>query len=210
MNHYYKSEQTTDHDYREMSGYGISSSWDVRHASKLSSLIYKIRKGNKDKFLELTDLLYSAESNPNTFKPKQVSFEKNIITHPAISLMNKNITGQDRTRFLYVASSTDNSEVPTIYSSKLKGENARMSIEATGFYFASGTTIFQGCVFPTTINDAVIKSFASFTHLDPLDPDQVLFWITRIMDPTKWVYHYKDQTIYLHVHVIDCRSKTSE
>ena len=197
-------------DQLNVQGYGISSSWDVKHTSKLNSLMYKIRKGSKDKFLELTDLLYSAESNPNSFKPKQVSFDKNIITHPAISLMNKNITGQDRTRFLYVASSTDNSEVPTIYSSSLKGENARMSIEATGFYFASGTTLFQGCVFPTTINDAVIKSFASMTHLDPNDPDHIMFWITRILDPTKWIYHFKDNTIYLHVHVIDFRSKTTE
>lgn len=192
-------------------GYGISALYSSSYFSKLDDLMYDIRRGNMEKFEYLIDSLYTPPSGRNNyFTPKSVSFNENIITHPAISLMNKNITGQDRTRFLYVGSSTDNSEVPTIFSSRLKGENARMSIEATGFYFASGTTLFQGCVFPTTINDAVIKAFASFTHLDPLDPDHVLFWITRIMDATKWVYHFKDKTIYLHVHVIDVRSKTSE
>lgn len=196
-------------DNVDFKGYGISSLWDNRYYSKLDDMMYDIRKGNKEKFQYLVDALYSGRKN-NYFTPKSVSFDDNIITHPAISLMNKNITGEDKTRFLYVASSTDNSEVPTIYSSTLKGENARMSIEATGFYFASGTAIFQGCVFPTTINDAVIKAFASATHLDPNDPDHILFWITRIMDSTKWVYHLKDKTIYLHVHVIDVRSKTTE
>ena len=114
------------------------------------------------------------------------------------------------TRFLYIFSGTDNTQTPTIYSTGIAEENARMSILDTGFYFASGTAIMQGAVFPTTIPDAVVKAFGSATHADPDEAGHTVFWVYRILDPTKFVNHFQNKTIYTHMHIIDRRSRISE
>lgn len=201
---------TTISDSEEISGYGISSLWDAKYADKLSDIFYDIRKGKIELLQDMVNLCIDLPTKGNDFAPKLSHTAHNVITHPGIALTNKNITGEDMTRFLYIFSGTDNTQTPTIYSTGIADENARMSILDTGFYFASGTALFQGCVFPTNIPDAVVKSFGSATHSDPDDPGHTVFWVSRIMDVTKYINHFQNKTVYTHMHVIDRRSRLSE
>lgn len=196
-------------------GFGASSTWRASDYDKLVSIMNDIQDGNRDKFAGLMYMLVDQYNRPNgysksDFAPYNSSLEENIVTFPGISLCNKNITGEDYTRFLYMMSGRGNTEIPTIYSTGLEDENSRMSILSTGFYFASGTAIFQGCVFPTTIPDDIIVEFGSATHLQPTNPLHTMFWRNRIIDPSKYIYHYMNQTIYLHCHIIDIRPRPSE
>lgn len=193
----------------EISGWGISSLWDAKYYDKLNDIFYDIRKGKKELLQDLVNLCIDLPKGKD-FAPKISHAGHNVITHPGIALTNKNITGEDMTRFLYIFSGTDNSQTPTIYSTGIKDENARMSILDTGFYFASGTVLFQGCIFPTTIPDAVVKAFGSSTHPDSSDPGHTVFWISRILDNSKFIQHLQSKTIYTHMHVIDRRSRLSE
>lgn len=190
-------------------GYGISSLWDAKYYDKLNDIFYDIREGKIELLQDMVNLCIDLPKGKD-FVPKVSHAAHNVITHPGIALTNKNITGQDMTRFLYIFSGTDNSEQPTIYSTGIPNENARMSILDTGFYFANGTALFQGCVFPTTIEDAQVKAFGSATTADPDDPNHVVFWISRILDVTKYINHFKMKTVYTHMHVIDRRSRLSE
>src|SRR5688500_14473057 len=155
--------RNTTKDAVEEAGYGLSEIWDVKDYDKLLDYMSDIRKSSNPAQLtgdwinqSVNISLREGNQNILDFKPKHVSIDHNVVTHPGIALTNKNITGQDMTRFLYIFSGTENSEIPTIHSNHIGGENARVSILDTGFFFASGTALFQGCVFPTTIPDAVI------------------------------------------------------
>lgn len=196
-------------DVIEETGIGLSETWDAKNYDKLMDIMHDIRQGDTELFKNW--ILQSVDKKPLLdVQPKTVSIDHNVITHPGIALTNKNITGQDMTRFLYIFSGTDNSESPTIHSTSIPSENARMSILDTGFFFASGTALFQGCVFPTTIEDAVVKAFGSATHYDPTTTGYTVFWINRILDDSKFVRHEKNKTVYTHCHIIDRRSRLSE
>lgn len=206
-------------------GFGISQTWDAKHYDKLLDIMTDIRSGKKELFAKLVDdsvdiyhgvvpkepdYVRTATYGTNIPLPKTVAIDHNVITHPGIALTNKNITGEDMTRFLYVFSGRGNTEVPTIHSDHVEDENARVSILDTGTYFASGTAIMQVAVFPTTIEDAVVKSFGSATHNDPTEFGYTVFWISRILDSSKYVRHFKNKTIYSHLHIVDRRSRLSE
>lgn len=196
-------------------GLGMSQTWAAKDYDKLLDIMADIRSGNKELFIQLVndsvDIYHGVvPKQPLSTVPKTVSIDHNVITHPGISLTNKNITGEDMTRFLYIMSGEGNTEIPTIHSDHVEDENARVSILDTGFYFASGTALFQGAVFPTTIEDAVVKSFGSATHNDPNEFGYTVFWVNRILDSSKYVYHEKNKTIYSHLHIVDRRSRLSE
>lgn len=200
-------------------GYGISELYDAKHYDKLLDYMADIRKGSEKTQIELlrdwvdqsTNItLGEGKQDILDFKPRKVSLDHNVITHPGIALTNKNITGQDMTRFLYIMSGTGNTEAPTIHSDHIEGENARVSILDTGFFFASGTALFQGCVFPTSIPDAVVKTFGSATHADPATTGYTVFWVNRILDNSKFVRHEMNKTVYTHTHIVDRRSRLSE
>lgn len=201
-------------------GMGVSQIWDCKHQDKLLDIMADIRSGNRSLFKQLIDDsidIYHGvvPKEPDHLRngvpiPKTVSIDHNVITHPGITLTNKNITGEDMTRFLYVMSGEGNTEIPTIHSDHVEAENARVSILDTGTFFASGTALFQAAVFPTNIEDAVVKSFGSATHNDPNEFGYTVFWVSRILDSSKYVYHYKNKTTYSHLHVIDRRSRLSE
>lgn len=198
----------------EEDGFGITALWNKDKFDKLSDLFYDIRKGKIELTMDYVDNCVDKAvgkvPKDEKLTPYVAHCGHNVITHPGIALTNKNITGQDYTRFLYIFSSTDNSQTPTIYTDHLDGENARMSILDTGFYYASGTALFQGCIFPTTIPDAQVKAFGSATTADSDDPLHQVFWVMRILDPLKYINHEKGKTVYTHMHVIDRRSRLSE
>jgi hypothetical protein len=198
-------------------GFGVSSLFNANDYDKLMYLFGDIRDGNREKMVGLTDILVNnfwgkKHRNDSFPAPYTTSIDHNIITHPGIALMLKNITGEDLNRFLWIASGLGNSEVPTINSPGLENENARLSIETNGFFFASGTSLFQGGIFPKTIpgDPAVVVEFLAATTLDPNDPLHTVMWRNRIRDPSKYVYHYEDKTIYLHIHIIDARPMMQE
>jgi hypothetical protein len=196
-------------------GFGVSEVWDAKDYDKLLDIMADIRSGKKELVTQLVsdavDIYHGVvPKDPLSTVPKIASIDHNVITHPGIALTNKNITGEDMTRFLYIMSGTGNSETPTIHSDHVEDENARVSILDTGFYFASGTALFQGAVFPTNIEDAVVKTFGSATHNDPSEFGYTVFWINRILDSSKFVYHLKNKTIYSHLHIVDRRSRLSE
>jgi hypothetical protein len=203
-----------DESYPGEEGVGVSALWDKSRFDRLDDLFYDFRKGKLDSFEEFTnncvDKALGIVPKNDSYAPKLAHCGHNVITHPGIALTNKNITGQDMTRFLYIFSGTDNSQTPTIYSDHIEEENARMSILDTGFFFASGTALFQGCVFPTTIPNAQVKAFGSATTADPDDPNHLVFWVMRILDPLKYINHEQNKTVYTHMHVIDRRSRLSE
>lgn len=197
------------------SGYGITQTWDANDYDRLMDIMSDIRSGNHQLVTQLVndsvDIYNGVQpKEPLRTKPKRVSIDHNVITHQGITLTNKNITGEDLTRCLYVFSGTGNTEIPTIHSDHIENENARVSILDTGFYFASGTALFQSAVFPTSIDDAVVKCFGSATHNSPEEFGYTMFWASRILDTTKYVYHYKNKTVYSHLHIIDRRSRLSE
>ena len=201
----------------EAEGIGLSQLWSAKDYDQIVEIMAKIREDGKTELVkymvnDAVDIYYGKvpSSTVITPKPKMVSIDHNVVTHPGIALTNKNITGQDMTRFLYIMSGEGNTEAPTIHSSGIEDENARISILDTGFFFANGTALFQGCVFPTTIPDAVVKTFGSATHADPGANGYTVFWVNRLMDPSKFVYHFQNKTIYSHMHVIDRRSRLSE
>ena len=190
-------------------GMGVSEVWDAKNYDKLLDMMKDIQKGDKELFQNWIN--QSVDGNKLLdIQPKTVSIDHNVVTHQGIALTNKNITGEDMTRFLYIFSGTDNTEAPTIHSTSIPDENARMSILDTGFFFAAGTAIFQGCVFPTTIEDATVKAFGSATHADPTARGYTVWWINRILDNSKFVVHFKNKTVYTHMHIIDIRSRLSE
>lgn len=190
-------------------GMGVSEVWDAKNYDKLLDIMKYIQKGDKELFQNWIN--QSIDKKPILdIQPKTVSIDHNVVTHQGIALTNKNITGEDMTRFLYIFSGTDNSQAPTIHSTEIPNENARMSILDTGFFFAAGTAIFQGCVFPTTIEDATVKAFGSATHADPTARGYTVWWLNRILDNSKFVVHYKNKTVYTHMHIIDIRSRLSE
>lgn len=199
-------------------GIGLSQTWDVKDYDKLMDIMYDIRKGKKELVTQLVDdavdifhgVPVHADESPLRTVPKTVSIDHNVLTHQGIALTNKNITGEDMTRFLYIMSATGNTEVPTIHSDHVQDENARVSILDTGFFFAAGTALFQGAVFPTTVPDAVVKSFGSATHNDPNEFGYTVFWVNRILDSSKFVEHFQNKTVYSHMHIIDRRSRLSE
>jgi len=196
-------------DIIEEQGIGLSETWDAKNYDKLMDIIHDIRKGDTELFKNW--IIQSVDKKPILdVQPKTVSIDHNVITHQGISLTNKNITGQDMTRFLYIFSGTDNSEAPTIHSTSIPNENARMSILDTGFFFAAGTALFQGCVFPTTIENATVKAFGSATHADVTASGYTVWWINRILDNSKFVIHEKNKTVYSHLHIIDIRSRLQE
>lgn len=197
-------------DVIEEEGYGVSEVWDAKNYDKLMDIMHDIRKGDIGLFRDWITQSVDRDKPLLDVQPKTVSIDHNVITHQGISLTNKNITGQDMTRFLYIFSGTDNSEAPTIHSDHIPNENARMSILDTGFFFAAGTALFQGCVFPTTIENATVKAFGSATHADPTVTGYTVFWINRILDNSKFVVHEKNKTVYSHLHIIDRRSRLSE
>ncbi len=207
-------------DQVEEAGFGVSQTWDVKDYDKLLDIMADIRSGKKELAMQLVndavDIFHGVPADKVrshsalSTVPKTASIDHNVITHQGITLTNKNITGEDATRFLYIMSGEGNTETPTIHSDHVEDENARVSILDTGFYFASGTALFQGAVFPTNIEDAVVKSFGSSTHNDPNEFGYTVFWINRILDTAKYVYHFKNKTIYSHLHIIDRRSRLSE
>ena len=204
-------------DIIEESGYGLSETWNVKDYDKLLDYMKDIRKSSNPiqllgDWIDQSVNISTREGNQNIldFAPKTISLDHNVITHPGIALTNKNITGQDMTRFLYIFSGTENTETPTIHSDHIQDENARVSILDTGFFFAAGTALFQGCVFPTTIPDAVVKTFGSATHADPTTTGYTVFWVNRILDNSKFVNHFQGKTVYTHTHIIDRRSRLSE
>lgn len=206
----------------EEQGIGLSQVWDAGNYDKLMDIMYDIRKGKKELVIQIVndavDIYHGvvpdkvASKNPSRTvpMPKTVSIEHNVITHPGIALTNKNITGEDQTRFLYIMSGEGNTKVPTIHSDSIEDENARVSILDTGFYFASGTALFQGAVFPTSIPDAVIKTFGSATHNSPDEFGYTVLWVSRILDNSKFVNHFMNKTIYSHLHIVERRSRLSE
>jgi len=198
----------------EVEGWGISSVYDASHYNKLMWYMERIRNGEKRLLTQLVDehgRIFAKEKPLNPlFAPDMVDISPNIVTHPGISLMLKNITGEDTNKFLYIISGEGNSQQPTIYSTSVEDENARMPILSTGFMFASGNCLFQGALFPTILDDAIIKSFGSATTSDPDDPLHTILWVSRILDPSKYVYHYKLKTVYFHIHVPDFRPKLTE
>lgn len=206
-------------------GISMSQLWNASDYDKLMDIMYDIRKnGKKELIMQLVndgvDIYHGmvpdkvASRNPNSVRtvpvPKKVSIDHNVITHPGIALTNKNITGEDQTRFLYVMSGEGNTEIPTIHSDHIELENARVSILDTGAYFTSGTAIFQAAVFPTTIPDAVVKCFGSATHNDPMAFGYTVLWVSRILDPSKYINHFQNKTLYSNLHVIERRSRLSE
>ena len=215
-----KEIATINVDPIEEEGIGLSQTWDVKDYDRLMDIMYDIRKGKKELVTQLVndavDIFYGSvpekvlSSSPLRTVPKTVSIDHNVITHPGIALTNKNITGEDMTRFLYIMSGTGNTEIPTIHSDHVEDENARVSILDTGFFFAAGTALFQGAVFPTTIPDAVVKTFGSATHNDPNEFGYTVFWVSRILDSSKFVSHYQNKTVYSHMHIVDRRSRLSE
>jgi hypothetical protein len=204
----------------EESGYGISSTYNASDYDKLMDIMYDIRKGDKQLFLQFVndsvDIFHGTvpekvlDKSPLRTVPRTVSIDHNVITHQGIALTNKNITGEDMTRFLYIMSGTGNTEIPTIHSDHVEDENARVSILDTGFYFASGTALFQGAVFPTTIPDADVKTFGSATHNSAEEFGYTVYWVNRILDSSKFIRHFQNKTVYSHMHVVDKRSRLSE
>ena len=207
-------------DHEEAIGMGVSTVHDASDYDKLMDIMYDIRKGKKELVTELVndavDIYHGVPADKVrshsalSTVPKTASIDHNVITHPGIALTNKNITGEDMTRFLYIMSGTGNTETPTIHSDHVEDENARVSILDTGFYFASGTALFQGAVFPTNIPDAVVKTFGSATHNTSTEFGYTVLWVNRLLDSSKFVYHFQNKTVYSHLHVIDRRSRLSE
>jgi hypothetical protein len=202
----------------QVEGIGLSEVWSAKDYDQIVELMAKIREDGKIELVkemvnDAVDIFHDVvpeDNNTIKVKPKTVSIDHNVVTHPGIALTNKNITGQDMTRFLYIMSGTGNTEAPTIHSDHIENENARVSILDTGFFFASGTALFQGCVFPTTIPDAEVKTFGSATHYDPNTTGYTVFWVNRILDSSKYVRHEMNKTVYTHTHIIDRRSRLSE
>jgi hypothetical protein len=212
----------TEPTYEPNEGFGISSTWDAKDEDKLLDIMHDIRK-NRDKKHLILSLVNDSVANfynsinedkehrlPEEIKPKSTSIDHNVITHPGIALTNKNITGEDLTRFLYIISGEGNTQIPTIHSTTVEDEHARVSVLDTGFFFANGTALFQGAIFPKTLDDAILKSFGSATHYDPNSTGYTMFWLNRILDSTKYVYHYQNKTLYSHLHIVDRRSRLSE
>src|SRR5687768_272205 len=122
-------KNTTSKDVVEEAGYGLSEVWDVKDYDKLLDYMSDIRKSSNPAQLtgdwinqSVNISLREGNQNILDFKPKHISIDHNVVTHPGIALTNKNITGQDMTRFLYIFSGTENSEIPTIHSNHIGGE----------------------------------------------------------------------------------------
>ncbi len=194
-------------------GLGISATWDERDSKYLDKIFDEIRINRADSkwfeafILQMNDQFMDKRSGRNhQYEANTVSVDKNALTVEGLRLCNQNITGEVNSRFLWMISGTGNTLKPNMYSEKLEAENARVAMDQQGWFFARGTTLVQGCKFPTSLPSATIVEFGSANVGDQNDSDHTLFWRTRITQSSQYVVHEQFKTIYLHVHVIDFRS----
>lgn len=194
-------------------GMGLSASWDLRDMKYLDRVFDEIcinrsqSKWFEPLILNMNQQFMDQRSGMDTrFEANTVSVDRNALTTEGLRLCNQNITGEVNQRFLYMMSGTGNNVKPTMYSEHLEAENSRIAIDQQGWFFGRGTTLTQGCKFPTSIPTATIKEFGSSNVADPDDPDNTLFWRSRITDSTQLINHVQYETVYLHVHIIDFRS----
>ena len=108
-------------DTREEEGFGVSQTWDAKDYDKLLDIMADIRSGKKELVTQLVndavDIYHGVPTKGSIHSilrtvPKSASIDHNVITHQGIALTNKNITGEDATRFLYIMSGTGNTETP--------------------------------------------------------------------------------------------------
>lgn len=194
-------------------GLGVSALWDCSGEEYLSKVFEEIRtnKANSKWFepfiLQLNDQYMDRRAGRDPkFEADTVSVDLNALTTEGIRLANQNITGEVNSRFLWMQSGTGNSRKPTMYSDKLENENARVAIDQQGWFFARGTTLVQGCKFPSTLPTATVVEFGSANVGSPDDPNHTLFWRNRITTPTQYINHKQYTDLYLHVHIVDYRS----
>jgi hypothetical protein len=135
-----------------------------------------------------------------------VSVDLNALTTEGIRLANQHITGEVNSRFLWMMSGRGNTKKPTMYSDQLEDENSRQPIDQQGWFFARGTTLVQGCKFPSTLPNALVVEFGSSNVGSPSSPDHTLFWRNRITTPTQYIDHKQYLDLYIHVHIVDYRS----
>ncbi len=194
-------------------GLGISASWDLQDSKYLDKIFEEVRlKKSESKWfdafiLQMNDQFMDRRSGRDRrFEANTVSVDQNALTVEGLRLTNQNITGEVNSRFLWMISGTGNSLKPNMYTEKLENENARQPMDQQGWFFARGTSLVQGCKFPTTLPSATIVEFGSANVGDQNDPDHTLFWRNRITQSSQYVVHTQFQTIYMHVHLIDFRS----
>lgn len=199
----------------EAHGYGLSALFRKEDFDKIEKYWNDIKQNKGDsKYLEmfcqnLEDKYNDRRSgriNKDFPEPINASLDKNALTTEGIRLTNENITGQDATRFNWMCSGRGNSIKPTMFSDFLEDENARMSIESQGWFFARGTTLVQGCKFIDSITSATIVEFGSANVGDPDEFGHTLWWRNRIVSPSQYIEHRQYETVYIHVHIIDIRS----
>jgi hypothetical protein len=198
-------------------GIGVSASWDVRDERYLNAIFEEVRTNKSqskwfDAFInQMNDQYMDRRSGRDSHLEAQtVSVDLNALTTEGLRLANQNITGEVNSRFLWMLSGTGNTTKPTMYSEQLEKENARVPIDQQGWFFARGTTLVQGCKFPTTLPSATIVEFGSANVGDKNSADHTLFWRSRITSSSQYIPHIQNGSIYLHVHVIDFRSIVNE
>lgn len=194
-------------------GLGLSARWDLSSEKYINDIFEEIRtnKSNSKWFeafiLQMNDQFMDRRSGRDRrFEAEVVSVDMNALTSEGIRLANQNITGEVNSRFLWMMSGTGNTRKPTMYSEKLEKENSRQPIDQQGWFFARGTTLVQGCKFPSSLPTASIVEFGSANVGSQTDRDHTLFWRNRITSPSQYINHKQHQDLYLHIHVIDYRS----
>jgi hypothetical protein len=194
-------------------GIGLSASWDYQDLKYLDKIFEEIRVNKSESkwfdtfILNMNDQYMDRRSGMDKrFEANTVSVDQNALTTEGLRLCNQNITGEVNQKFLWMMSGTGNTVKPTMYTSKLENENARVAIDQQGWFFARGTTLVQGCKFPTSLANATVVEFGSSNVGDQNDPDNTVFWRTRITAPSQYIQHVQYKDIYLHVHIVDFRS----
>lgn len=192
-------------------GMGLSASWDLRDMKYLDKIFTEIRMNRSqsrwfEPFIMSMNDQFMDRRTGRQFEANTVSVDMNALTTEGLRLCNQRITGEINQGFNYMMSGTGNSVKPTMYSEHLEAENSRIAIDQQGWFFARGTTLTQGCKFPTSVPTATIREFGSSNVSDPGDPDHTLFWRSRITDSSQLVNHVQYETVYLHVHLVDFRS----
>ena len=194
-------------------GIGLSASWDIRDEKYLTNIFQEIRTNKSESkwldafILQMNDQFMDRRTGRDVrMEAQTVSVDQNALTTEGLRLCNQRITGETNSKFLWMMSGKGNSKKPNMYTDQLENENSRQAIDQQGWFFARGTTLVQGCKFPSSLPNATVVEFGSSNASNKSNPDHILFWRNRITSSSQYVRHEQYKSIYLHVHIVDFRS----
>ena len=210
-----------DINRKEVDGITRSALWDkndytdhMRYVQLINRSDKGVKKALTEDWITHLDYLYN---DHRTHKLEPYKFpHKNFESFGVTKNHNKTtiygcvrhaeiITEESIERFYWMASGTSVAQTPLVIDTKLNSENIRVSLKDSGFLFANQNVVMEHGVFPTAIQNAIIKEFGAFDKPSALDVNQTCEWHNIIKHANEYHDHRQNQTYYTGTHGLEIR-----